>query len=282
MGERDGVQGAAFFKMTGSGNDFVFLDGRVHQLEDWPRERIAAVCDRRNGAGGDGLVLLVPDAPGRVRMHYFNADGGRADMCGNAALCSTRLSARLGMTRPEQMELATDAGVLQTRCVGPGEMAEIRLTDGARPVTPAGLTLEPGERWMALATVGVPHLVIRVDDIEQVDLDRRGRALRWHAALAPAGANANFISAPLAAGGPWLIRTFERGVEGETLACGTGTVAAALALAGHAEANLPVPFLSRGGAPLSVSATLDSDGAAHDTWLCGQGRLVFEGVYLAG
>lgn len=275
-----GATDVEFFKMTGSGNDFVFLDGREQQPEAWPQERIVAICDRRTGVGADGFVILAPEAPGRVRMHFYNADGGRADMCGNAALCSTRLAVRLGLAPPEQMELATDAGLLQTRCVGPGEMAEIRLPDGVRPVAPEKLALEPGERWAALATVGVPHLVVRVDDVEAVPLDRRGRALRWDTAGGPAGANANFVSAPVSAGGPWLIRTFERGVEGETLACGTGTVAAALALAAHGEAELPIPFLSRGGAPLAVSATLDPDGTASDSWLCGQGRLVFHGVYL--
>jgi diaminopimelate epimerase len=273
--------GVPFVKMTGSGNDFVFLDGREQPVAEWPRSRIAAICDRRTGVGGDGLVVLEPQGQGRVRMHYFNADGGRADMCGNAALCSTRLAVRLGLAAPERMQLVTDAGVLETRCIGPGHMAEIRLSDGARPAGVPGITPDPGEHWLALAVVGVPHLVIRVDDVDQVDVAVRGRALRWHPGAGPAGANANFISPPRAPGDRWLIRTFERGVEGETLACGTGTVAAALALAQHHEAALPVPFLSRGGAPLAVSAQLGSEGRASDIWLSGEGRLVFRGSYLA-
>lgn len=270
--------GVAFFKMTGSGNDFVFLDGREQDPAAWHASRIVAACDRRTGIGADGLAILAPEGETGVRMHFFNADGGRAEMCGNAALCSTRLAARLGMARPEQMRLLTDAGTLHTRCIGPGDMAEIRLPDGVRPETVEDIPLEPGELWMGFASVGVPHLVIRVREIDEVDLNRRGAELRRHPRLGAAGANANFVSGPRAAGGPWRIRTFERGVEGETLACGTGTAAAALALAMHGEAALPVPFVSRGGAPLAVVAEL-TNGDVRDLWLTGQGRLVFEGAW---
>lgn len=273
------AEGVPFFKMTGSGNDFVFLDGRREALDAWPGARIVAVCDRRTGVGADGLAILAPEGADGVRMHFFNADGGRAEMCGNAALCSTRLAARLGVAKPERMQLLTDAGTLETRCIGPGDMAEIRLPDGVRVGSPGDLPLEPGESWMGFARVGVPHLVIRVRDVDEVDLDRRGAVLRRHPTLGPAGANANFVSPPRATGGPWRIRTFERGVEGETLACGTGTAAAALALATHGEASLPVPFVSRGGAPLAVAADLSPEGAARDLWLTGQGRLVFEGTW---
>ncbi|HEU4762674.1 MAG TPA: diaminopimelate epimerase [Gemmatimonadales bacterium] len=277
--ELDGGTGVPFFKMTGSGNDFVFLDGRREAVEDWTGSRIVAICHRRTGVGGDGLAILAPEGAEGVRMHFFNADGGRAEMCGNAALCSTRLAARLGLARPERMHLLTDAGRLETRCIGPGDMAEIHLPDGVTPADAGDITAEPGEFWMTFAKVGVPHLVIRVRDIDEVDLLRRGAELRRHPQLGPAGANANFVSPPRAPGEPWRIRTYERGVEGETLACGTGTAASALALASRGEASLPVPFVSRGGAPLAVAAALGADGAARDLWLTGQGRLVFEGVW---
>lgn len=266
----------AFFKMTGSGNDFVFLDGRSNRAEEWPRERIASVCDRRRGVGGDGLVILTPEGAGAVRMIYFNSDGGRASMCGNAALCSTRLSARLGLADPAGMRLVTDAGTYDARCVGPGNMAELHLADFPVPAAVSAIAPIDGERILGVATVGVPHLAILVDDIEAVDIARRGRELRFHGALGDAGANANFVAPPAAPGEPWLIRTYERGVEGETLACGTGTVAAAVAVAASGRGELPMHFRSRGGSPLSVSATLEN-GSAHDVWLCGEGRLVFTG-----
>lgn len=270
------MAGIRFFKMTGSGNDFIMLDGREQDPATWSPERIQAACDRRTGIGADGLVILTPDGPGAVRMHFYNSDGGRAAMCGNAALCSTRISARLGLAGP-QMQLVTDAGSLPTRCVGEGEHAEIgfAVLEVPRPVP---IQLVPGERWIGLGTVGVPHLIVVVEDIDAVDLLNRGPELRYHQTLGPGGANANFLARPRQPGAPWLIRTYERGVEGETLACGTGTVAAALALGSLGFAQLPVDFLSRGGFPLAVSGSL-AGATARDVWLRGQGRLVFEGCW---
>lgn len=267
----------SFFKMTGSGNDFVMLDGRETSIDQWPAERIRSVCDRRYGVGGDGLVILTPRGPETVRMDYFNADGSDADMCGNAALCSTRLSARLKLVASSAMTLETRAGAVHSRVLGGPEMAEIRLPDCRVPAPVAGLEPGPGEDSLRLGVVGVPHLVVRVQDVDQVDLDHRGRELRWDRRLGPAGANANFMSPPNgASGGRWRIRTFERGVEGETLACGTGTATAGLDLLVSGDAESPVPFVSRGGDPLEVRARIDGEWA-RDLWLAGQGRLVFTG-----
>lgn len=272
------MRGTVVYKMTGSGNDFVVLDGRHTTAERWPASRVTALCDRRNGIGADGMVLLTPDAPGRVRMAFWNSDGSRAAMCGNAALCSARLAVYLEMTGAGDLCLLTDAGVVRARAEGDGDRAEINLPDTAPPMPVPGLDAGPGERWLDFGTVGVPHLVVRVDDIERIDLPGRGRALRYDAHLGPAGANVNFVSPPLSSGEPWLIRTYERGVEGETLACGTGTVASALALARRGEAGLPLGFRTRGGPELLVRAELH-DGRASDVWLGGQGRLVFRAVW---
>ncbi|HEX5634149.1 MAG TPA: diaminopimelate epimerase, partial [Gemmatimonadales bacterium] len=248
-------------------------DGRVHRLDEWPVERIVAVCDRRTGVGADGFVLLEPEDPDTVRMHFYNADGSRAAMCGNAALCSTRLAARLGLAG-SAMTLRTDAGLIPSRIVGEGTEAEICFGSLPLPAPVPAVALEAGEQHAFLGTVGVPHLVVVVDDVTTVDVARRGCVLRHHPAVGPEGANANFVSAPEARGEPWLIRTFERGVEGETLACGTGTVAAAVGLAAAGAGSLPMAFRSWGGFPLAVSGRLVASGAA-DVWLRGQGRLVF-------
>jgi diaminopimelate epimerase len=272
------VRGTIVYKMTGSGNDFVMLDGRFASPERWPATRVAAICDRRSGVGADGLVILTPDAPGRVRMTYWNSDGSRAAMCGNAALCSTRLAVYLEMAEPGELCLLTDAGVVPGRCDGAGDQAEIRLPDVELPAEVDGLESGAGERWLAFGTVGVPHLVVRVDDLEALDLPRRGRALRFDPATGPEGANVNFVAPGVASGEPWRIRTYERGVEGETLACGTGTVAAAIALASRGEAGLPLSFRSRGGPELLVRAGLNGS-VAHDIWLGGQGRLLFRAVW---
>ena len=136
----------------------------------------------------------------------------------------------------------------------------------------------PGEHQAWLGLVGVPHLIVLVDDVERLDVVERGRQLRFDPALGPEGANINFISPPLVPGAPWLIRTYERGVEGETLACGTGTVAAALLLVQVGRSQLPLVFASRGGSLLSVRATPTTAGGFDDVWLQGEGRSVFEGV----
>ena len=272
------MRGTIIYKMTGSGNDFVMLDGRFTSPDRWPATRVAAICDRRSGVGADGLVILTPDAPGRVRMTYWNSDGSKAAMCGNAALCSTRLAVYLELAEPGDLCLLTDAGVVSARCNGAGDGAEIRLPDAEVPAEVPGLEPVAGERWLALGAVGVPHLIVRVDDIERIDLPGRGRALRFDPRLGEAGANVNFVAPGIAGGEPWAIRTYERGVEAETLACGTGTVAAAIALAARGEASLPLRFRSRGGPELLVRAELNG-GLAHDIWLGGQGRLLFRGVW---
>jgi diaminopimelate epimerase len=266
-----------FFKMTGSGNDFVMLDGRVSQVAHWSAGRIRAICDRRMGVGADGLVVLVGEGPDVVRMHFWNCDGSPAAMCGNAALCSTRLAAALGLGQPEGMTLVTGAGRFRTRSEGGPDQAALNLPPIELPTLVPRIPLGAGELSLHLSTVGVPHLVLEVQDLEAIDLEGRGRELRSHPELGPGGANVNFIAlAP--EGGPIGIRTYERGVEGETLACGTGTVAAGIVLAMTGRAGLPTEFRTRSGRPLRVSARLDGDSVV-DLWLGGEGRLVFEGVW---
>jgi diaminopimelate epimerase len=266
-----------FYKMTGSGNDFVMLDGRDSDPGEWEPDAIVAICDRRNGIGGDGLVFVAPAGTATVRMTYFNSDGSPAPMCGNAALCATRLAARLELAPPGGMTLVTQAATFDTRCVGPGHLAELHLPDLDLPVD-AGATSGLGEQWIELGTVGVPHVVAMVDDIAAVPVADRGRALRFDPAFAPGGANINFVGRVAAAdvlAPQWQIR----GVEAETLACGTGTVAAAIALAARGMLELPVRMLTASGKVLSVSA-LVGDGVAQDVWLCGEGRIVARGVWL--
>ena len=264
-----------FFKMTGSGNDFVVLDGRGTTPDEWPPERIRAICDRRMGAGADGLVILAPEGPA-VRMNFYNCDGGRAAMCGNAALCSTALAAHLGLGDGKGMTLATDAGEFRTRAGAGAWTAELNLPPFAAPAAVPGIATEPGEADIALATVGVPHLVILVGDVDQVDVPRRGRELRHHPALGEAGANANFISAPRRGDPAWRIRTFERGVEGETGACGTGAVSSAIVAAMRRELAPPIAVITSSGSMLRVDFRME-DGRVTDVSLEGDAEIIREG-----
>src|SRR3989442_11712734 len=162
-------------------------------------------------------------------------------MCANASLCRTRLAVRLGLANPKGMTLETDAATYESGCPSDGERAELPLAPVRSRASVPGLAIAPGERQAALGTVGVPHLVVLVEDVELVDVVSRGRLLRSDPVLGPAGANVNFIS-PAARASEWRMRTYERGVEDETLARGTGAVAAACALADWGLAQLPGTF----------------------------------------
>lgn len=285
------MKGLVVYKVTGSGNDFVMCDGRFVPRELWTPEAIRRVCDRHNGVGADGLAILEPGgAPGAVRFHFFNNDGGRAAMCGNAALCATRLAAYLELAPPEGMVLETDSGHYRTRCLpGSDERAEIVLGNVAAPQVPA-VALQDTEGPAHLALVGVPHLVVQVPDVSAVDLGKRGRALRWDPALGPQGANVNFVSpnpsrlaAEAGTDAPnWRMRTYERGVEGETLACGTGAVAVAAALlrAGAIQ-SLPLSILTASGRVLQVDGEPNPTGGITNSRLQGEGRILFKACLLS-
>ncbi len=222
----------AFFKMTGSGNDFVFVDARAgggHGL-DQP-DRIRAVCARGTGVGADGLVLLERASDADVAIRYFNSDGSAAALCGNATLCTVRLAARLGLGHgPDgRLRIATDAGIVDARLVD--GVPEFDVGPVARVVLDAPIARAPGESRIGFAAPGIPHLVVRVAATDAVDVVARGRALRMDPSAAPAGANVNFVAPHRDRPGDWMVRTYERGVEGETLACGTGAVATAIVLA---------------------------------------------------
>jgi len=270
--------GLPIVKMTGSGNDFVMLDARLSAPAEWSAADVQALCARGTGVGADGLVFVGPGSQaGAVRMVYFNADGSRAAMCGNAALCSARFATRLGLAAAAGMRLETDAGVYEARCPGAGHDAELHLAAVAAPEGVAGLEPGAGEHRIVLASVGVPHLIVLVDDVDDVDVASRGRALRADPALGPGGANVNFVS-PGPRKSAWRMRTYERGVEAETLACGTGAVGAACALVDWKRANLPISILSRSGQPLGVKARRTPQNVFEDVWLSGEARLVFRGV----
>ncbi|MGH7520350.1 MAG: diaminopimelate epimerase [Gemmatimonadales bacterium] len=272
--------GLPVYKMTGSGNDFVMLDARVCTPAEWSAEDMQALCARGTGIGADGVVFVGPGShAGAARMIYYNADGSHAAMCGNAALCSTVLAVHLAVGAADGMDLETDAGTYRSRTSEPGR-AELNLAPVEPPVAVSGLGLAAGERQAVLGRVGVPHLVVVVDDVDRLELMDRGRALRFDRALAPEGANINYISSdgPVQDGTPvWRMRTYERGVEGETLACGTGAVAAGCAIQEWGLGRLPIHMQSRSGRMLTVRAT-KAGGRYEDVWLVGEGRMVFRGV----
>jgi diaminopimelate epimerase len=265
--------------MTGSGNDFVFVDGREFPVAQWSAERIRGVCARRTGVGADGLVVLEPGSrESAVAFHYFNADGTRAAMCGNASLCAARIAVLLELAADDGLTLETDSGPIPVRSLpGDGEWAKISLPDVKPAKEMAQIDFVPGEHHIFLAHVGVPHVVVVVDDVDAPSADpaTRGRVLRHHSSLGPEGANVNFV---MADSDQCRVRTYERGVEGETMACGTGVVATALVLAWTDLRELPCEIRTRAGCVLAVSGSLTPDGGLKDPKLTGQGKLVFTAV----
>lgn len=240
-----------FTKMHGAGNDFIMMNRDDLDGFRLDPNRIATLCDRRTGIGADGLIVI---GPGRTEgtafsMTYSNADGGEVEMCGNGARCSVSFAHDLGLIDKEG-SFDTGAGVLEGIWHGTEDM-EVTLT----PWTGLEIDLKAGETpWPALhsCNTGVPHVVIPVDDIEKVPLDEWGSRLRYHENFAPRGTNVNWV-APQEDTGHFLMRTYERGVEGETLACGTGASAVAVVLCRLGLVQSPVTLRTRGGDLLIVS-----------------------------
>lgn len=245
-----------FVKMHGAGNDFVMVDGSAWPAAALTAGRIAELCDRRRGIGADGLIVVGPAAGGEVAMTYYNSDGGEATMCGNGARCAVAFARRLGLAR-EECVLRTAAGPVRGAWEGEEIAVDLPPPRGVR----LHLDLAPESPFPAhhLADTGVPHLVVPVDDVDAVDVAVWGPRLRRHPRLGPGGANVDWVQ-PGAGGAPHRLRTFERGVEAETLACGTGAAAAALVLCRLGLAASPVPLLTRGGDRLTITVASDAGG----------------------
>lgn len=240
-----------FWKMHGAGNDFILVDDRTGGFPvDEPAFR-AGLCDRRHGIGSDGLLLIQPSAVADIRMRFFNPDGSEADFCGNGARCLARLAHEIGAA-PADLRIETRAGLVRAEILAP---PLVRLHLPPAKDWRLGMAVEWQNRPLTLHFVntGVPHAVAVVDDLAAVDVPALGAFIRRHPLFAPAGTNADFIQVR----GPdsLAIRTYERGVEGETLACGTGILAAALVAEKLGLVRAPVRVRAAGGDELEVGLT---------------------------
>lgn len=263
--------GREFFKLSGSGNDFVFVDTRKQPAGPLASpDVVGAICSRGTGIGADGVVFIEESDRADIRMVYLNADGSRADLCGNATLCTARVARELAIVGDGEFAIETDVGALPGRFVDGTPEIDLQPVTEVRP--DAGIPLEPGERRMGYAVAGVPHLVILVDDLETVDVVGRGRPLRRHQSLS-AGANVNFVEE--GADGAFRYRTYERGVEAETLACGTGAVAIAVLLTDWGLTHGPVRLRTRSGRELRVR--LSGPPSCRTPSLSGEAKLVYRG-----
>ena len=263
----------AFTKMHGAGNDFVMienLDGRI----ELSSEQVARLCDRRFGIGSDGLILLNPPTGEGTdaTMIYYNADGGRVDMCGNGARCFTSFALDYGVGDGQSVAFHTDAGPMTASAQG-GEFT-IRMT----PVhsLELGQTLETahGSYDYDFMNTGVEHVVVFSENVDAIDIVPEGSAIRYHERF-PAGTNANF--AEIQEDGIIKVRTYERGVEDETLACGTGVTAVAIAANLTKEQSTPISVLVHGGDTLKVDFQHEGD-SISDITLTGPAQVVYTGT----
>jgi diaminopimelate epimerase len=263
----------SFTKMNGAGNDFVMLDNRAGEFS-LQGDRIASLCDRHRGVGADGLIAAEPstDARAHLRMRYFNADGGEAEMCGNGARCFARFGARL-LGLSDLIVFETLAGTLTANLHGDRVQLAMSTPHGmalGTSLSAAGETLS-----VHFLNTGVPHAVVFREELAATDVRQLGAALRYHPHFAPKGTNANF--AAVLPDGSLELRTYERGVEDETLACGTGVVASALLHHLLHNAPSPIAVKVRGGDTLSVAFARGAETFEHVT-LTGPANFVFEGT----
>ena len=237
-----------FTKMNGAGNDFILFDNRTGDI-DLDRSQIAKLCDRHRGIGADGILLLEnPTNRADFRMRYFNADGGEAEMCGNGARCFARFANKVGGQKTK-LSFETPVGVISAELKG--DLVTLRMTEPTDLRLNVVLPMAAENKTVHFINSGVPHVVIPVAKIDDADVRREGAAIRHHKMFSPNGTNVDFIEKR----GPnkIAIRTYERGVEDETLACGTGIVASALIFAATENCEGPVTVLARGGDELQVS-----------------------------
>jgi len=261
-----------FTKMSGAGNDFVLIDNRAGNVH-LNRSQIASLCDRHRGIGADG-ILLLEKASNRAhfRMRYFNADGGEAEMCGNGARCFARFANKVAGAEGT-VSFETPAGVISAQLNG--DLVTLQMTEPTDLRLNIQLPVADENKTIHFINSGVPHVVIPVSRIDDVDVRREGSAIRYHEMFSPKGANINFIEKR----GPTKIavRTYERGVEDETLACGTGVVASALIFAVTENSGGPISVIARGGDELQVSFD-KIDNQFRNVTLTGPADFVFEGT----
>ena len=264
-----------FAKMHGAGNDFVVIDHRVPFLPDDPRALVAALCDRRRGVGADGVLLLERDAELDFAMRYYNADGQPADYCGNGARCLARFALDLGLGAGDQVRFRTAAGPQSAVRLADGRLA-VAFGTVARAGEP--ITVEAAGRAFEgrLIVAGVPHFVVGVGPVEDVPLAEWAPALRHHPRFGAAGANVDFVAR--LEPGCVAMRTYERGVEAETLACGSGAIASAVWAAAAGE-RPPIAVLTAGGDTLIVSLEEAADPRLWQVRLTGPVEAVFSGEW---
>ncbi len=264
------MKSMAFLKMNGAGNDFVVAADCDGNTVPRSAEAIRGFCDRRRGIGADGVIILKPLGGTRLKMEYFNADGSSAEMCGNGLRCAMEFAAELELVPGDHAVFLTGAGELEAWRLAPGLIRTAMPPAGPfRILTVCGYSCY-------LTSTGVPHAVVplRKTELDEIEVDVLGRAIRFSDELAPEGANVDFIEMPDR--DTIRIRTYERGVEAETLACGTGMAAAGAYAHRFLEPREKRRILSAGGDVLTVEIRGDGKNPG-EIFLSGPAQTAFSG-----
>jgi len=279
---REARQRIHFFKMTGSGNDFIVIDNRKRLIDaDNCQEFVRQACRHKLSVGADGVILIENDSEVDFRWRFFNADGSEAEMCGNGSRCAARFAFLTGIVDKPRMAFRTLAGIIKA------ELLDIKVK--VQMTTPHGLSMDlkveaDGRTFnLDFVNTGVPHAVWFAADEKELastDVRRWGRALRFHPHFQPAGTNVDFVYVR----DPQhiAVRTYERGVEGETLACGTGAIASALIPAARGLTVSPVEVQTSGGELLTIYFQVSRDPQLVDdiqfkeVFLEGEARVAYE------
>ncbi len=261
-----------FTKMSGTGNDFIVIDAFHHALNvDWS-ELARRYCPRRTGVGVDGVLILSRSGSADFDFRIFNADGSEAEMCGNGARCAAAFAVRHGFAGND-MRFRTPAGIVEAR-VNP-EGVSVKVTKPKDLQTGIGIEVDGRNEVVHFVNTGVPHTILFTKDLDAALVDSLGRKIRNHPRFSPAGTNVDFVE--VSGGEKIRVRTYERGVEAETLACGTGAVASAVL--SHATGNVPHSrvHVSMPGGNLKIDFT-SGNGEYRDVWLTGEVSFVFTGT----
>ncbi len=266
-----------FTKMNGTGNDFIIIDNRDLLI---PKEEMAGLakrlCHRQFSVGADGVIFIENSASADFRWQFYNGDGSEAEMCGNGARCAARYAFVRGIA-PALMQFETIAGLIEARMIG--NNVKIRLTPPSDIILSRSIEIDGKERVIHSINTGVPHTVHFVEDNSVTPVKKWGSLIRHHRLFEPAGTNVNFVQIP---DRELHVRTYERGVEDETLACGTGAVASALIAALHGDVTSPVKVRTSGGDELIIHFSLQELDLSPDSGEVQRHEQRITEVYLEG
>ena len=262
-----------FWKMHGAGNDFVLVDDRDRGFPDDDPAFIQRLAMPKYGIGCEGVILIQPSDTADFRMRFYNPDGTEVEMCGNGARCVARLASEIGAARPE-MRFSTVAGDIGATV--DGDQVTLRMTKPFDWRLNGQLEIDGNQHPYHQVNSGVPHVVMQVDDVDAIDLLPLGASVRYHPHFAPAGTNFNVIQ--VTQKDALKVRTYERGVENETLACGTGMVACGLIAGKLGLVHAPVHITCASGDVIEVNYDDDGEGATNVT-MRGPALHVFQGEF---